>query len=203
MIREPFKIAGAARPILLLNYGLRVAGGLLLLSLFTLPTLTWSQAPKTDQRARVNVGAAPTLAGDTVDIPLTFSAPETTKIGSLAATLSFSKKLLALTKAVSAVEQSRSEIKTSTKDDSGNPELALLEITISSKEPMKPGVLGYLKFKVSPEARKGTLSLKVIASKATTESGRPLPMAKGQDGAIGVFDTTEEMPVTGCFFFSH
>ena len=158
----------------------------LLGSLFFLPTWTWSQA----QQARVNVGVATTLAGDTVDIPLILAAPETLQIGSVVQTISFPKKLLSLTRTELGLagEQSQAAIKTKTTDDSGNSDLSRVEVTISFPGPMKPGVLAYLKFKVSTEARKGTIPLKVVDSKATTASGGPLPMAKGKDGEVGVFN---------------
>ena len=176
------------------------AVGLLLLgALFFLPTLAWSQG------ARLSVGVANTLAGDTVDIPVYLTAPDPIKVGSVAQTISFPKKLLSLTRAQlgPAAEQSQAEIRTKTTNASDNSDLSLIEIAISSKEPMKAGVLAYLKFKVSTAAREGTIRLKVVALKATTERGAPLPIAKGRDGEVAVFNTTEAMPAVGCFFFTH
>ena len=183
----------------------RIAGVILLGSLFLLPSSALSQAGKPSQPAVVNLGFAATLAGDTVDIPISLSAPETVKVFSVAKTISFPKKLLSLTKAELGLagEQSHAEIKTSIAEDAGNSELSLLRLAISSKQPMKPGILADLKFKVSTAARKGTIALKVVDSKATTLGGAPLQMARGKDGVIGVFDTIEEMPVIGCFFFTH
>ena len=183
----------------------QIAGAILIGSLFLLSRLAWSQAGKPDQPAVVNLGFAATLAGDTVDIPIYLSAPETIKVVSIAKTISFPKKLLSLTKTELGLagEQSQAEIKTSIADDPGNSGLSLLQLVISSKEPMKQGILAVLKFKVSTAARKGNIPLKVVDSKATAAGGAPLQMAKGKDGVIGVFDTIEEMPVTGCFFFTH
>ena len=182
----------------------RAAGTFLLLGFLSLPTLGWSQRAGADQQARVSLGAIPLLAGDTADIPLILSAPETIKIASVVETISLPKKLVSFTKAVLGLagEQSQAEINTKT-TDGGSPDLSTLEVTITSKGPMKAGVLAYLKFKVSPDARKGTITLKLLESKGTTESGGPVQITNGKDGAIGVFDTTEEMPIIGCFFFSH
>ena len=102
-----------------------------------------------------------------------------------------------------AAEQSHAELRTKTTDASDNSDRSLLEIAISSKEPMKAGVLAYLKFKVSTAATEGPIRLKVVDLKATTESGAPLPIAKGRDGEVSVFNTTEAMPAVGCFFFTH
>ena len=171
----------------------------LLGGLFFLPTLAWSQA------ARLSVGVANTLAGDTVDIPIYLTAPDPIKVVSVVQTIRFPKKLLSLTRAQlgPAAEQSQAEIRTKTTDPSDNSDLSLIEIVISSKEPMKAGVLAYLKFKVSTAAREGAIPLKVVDLKATTERGAPLPIAKGRDGEVAVFNTTEAMPAVGCFFFTH
>lgn len=182
----------------------RAAGAFLLLGFLSLPTWGWSQRAAADQQPRISLGAIPLLAGDTADIPLLLSVPETSKIGSLTGTIGFPKKLVSFTKAVVGLagEQSQAEINTKTADGSG-PDLSTLEITITSKGPMKAGVLAYLKFKVSPDARKGVITLKLLDVKGTNESGGPVQIAKGKDGDIGVYNTTEEMPIVGCFFFSH
>lgn len=177
----------------------RAIGLFLLGSLFFLPPLAWSQA------ARLSVGVANTLAGDTVDIPIYLTAPDPVKVGSVVQTISFPKKLLSLTRAQlgPAAEPSQAELRTKTTDAGDNPDLSVIEIAISSKEPMKAGVLAYLKFKVSTAAREGTIPLKLADWKAATVSGGPVQLAKGKDGEVAVFNTTEAMPAVGCFFFTH
>lgn len=178
---------------------LPAVGVFLLGSLLFLPPSARSQA------ARLSVGVANTLAGDTVDIPIYLSAPDTIQVGSVVQTISFPKKLLSLTRAQLglAAEQSQAELRTKTTDAGNNSDLSLVEIAISSKEPMKPGVLAYLKFKVSTAAREGTIPLKVMDLKAATVRGGPVQVAKGRDGEVAVFNTTEAMPAVGCFFFTH
>src|SRR3989338_6128645 len=168
----------------------RAVGVLLLGNLFVVPTVSWGQA------ARVSVGVANTLAGDTVEIPFYLSVPETVKIGSVVQTISFPKKLLSLTRAQvgPAEEQSQAEVKTKITDASDNADLSVLEVTISSKAPMKPGILAFLRFKISIAAKEGEVPLKIVDTKVATERGEPVQLTRGRDGVIGIFNTVEAMP---------
>jgi len=154
---------------------------------------------------RLNVGVSTAKPGDVIDIPLTLGVPEGMSVRSVVETISFPKKVLSLAKTELGLsgELSQAEIKTNITDDKGDSDLSDLEITISSKTPLKPGILAYLKFKVSGDAKKGSVSLKVVSSKATTSGGETVEMAKGKDGEVTLFNANEELPVVGCFFFSH
>lgn len=187
----------------------------LALSVLSPPTLSWSQGDKRGKKAeqppagssqpRVNVGVSTAKPGDIIDIPITLSASDTVKVGTVIQTVSFPKKALSLTKAELGLagEQSQAEIKTDVKDDSADATLSDLVATISSKGLMKPGILAYLKFKVATDATKGTVVLKVLDSKLMAEGGAPVEVAKGKDGEVTIFNANEEIPVVGCFFFSH
>lgn len=185
-----------------------------LLTLFLLvPQLLWSQgarqgkkpeaAPADTSQPRVNVGVSTAKPGDVIDIPITLSAADTVKVNTVVETVSFPKKVLSLTKTELGLagEQSQAEIKTDTKD--GADEDNNLVVTISSKELLKPGILAYLKFKVSEEAKKGTVVLKVLDSKLMASGGSNVEVAKGKDGEVTIFNKDEEIPVVGCFFFMH
>ncbi len=188
---------------------------LLTLSVLFLPALTWCQAtrqgkkpeqqPAGSSQPRVNVGVSTAKPGDIIDIPITLSAPDTVKVNTVVQTLSFPKKVLSLTKTELGLagEQSQAEIKTDTKDDSADENLSGLVVTISSKGLLKPGILAYLKFKVSPDAAKSTVVLKVLDSKLTAEGSGSVEVAKGKDGEVTIFNLNEEIPIVGCFFFSH
>ena len=186
----------------------RIAGLLLPLflsvSLYSRPGWGQTARPAAPQ-VKVNLGTLPTLAGGTVDVPVYFSAPEAMKIASLTTTISFPRKLLSFTKAELGImgQQSQAELQTGAKDDNTSADLSLLQLTVSSKESMKQGILAYLKFDVSVNATKGKIPLNLVDFKAVSSSGVPVSIAKGMDGAIEVYNTTEEMPVVGCFFFSH
>jgi len=185
---------------------------LLALIVFAVPELSWSQAAKQGKKPepladnsqpRVNVGVSTAKPGDVIDIPITLSAADTVKVNTIVETVSFPKKVLSLTKTDLGLagEQSQAEIKTDAKD--GADENTDLVVTISSKELLKPGILAYLKFKVSPEAKKGTVVLKVLDSKVTANAGGNVEFAKGKDGEVTIFNLDEEIPVVGCFFFTH
>ncbi len=128
--------------------------------------------------------------------------PESFKVSGISEVISFPKKALSLTKAELGLagEQSQAEIKTEVKDDGSDPESARLEVSVTSKVQMKPGILAYLKFKVSEQATKSTVVLKLLDSKAEPAN---LEVAKGKDGEVTIFNLNEEIPVVGCFFFSH
>jgi len=176
-----------------------------------LPGIVWGQGrkppaadEKTDQ-VRVNVGVSTAKPEDIIDIPLTLGVPEGTKVSSVTETVSYPKKVLSLTKVELGLagEQSKAEVKQNVKDDAGDSNLTDLEVNISSSEGLKPGIMAYMKFKVDPSATKGSVAIKVVDSKATSDSGQPLQMAKGKDGEVSIFNKDEEIPVVGCFFFSH
>jgi cohesin domain-containing protein len=190
----------------------------LFLGLLFLPTLAWSQAKPGNrgklsspaaanqpQGVRVNVGVSTAKPADTIDIPLTLSMPESMKPTLVSETISFPKKVLSLTKMEMGLagEQSQAEIKSNVKDDSNDPEASLIDVTVSSKGPLKPGILAYMKFKVSERATKSTVVLKLLDSKVTGEGGQALTAAQGKDGEVTIFNANEEIPVIGCFFFSH
>ena len=196
----------------------------LVLCVLLMPQLTWSQgkpAPKAPPKApakapappqdptqvRVNVGVSTAKPNDIIDIPLTLSAPDAVKIGTVSEIVSFPKNALSLTKAELGLagEQSQADVKTDVKDSPDDPATSLIDVSISTKAPpLKPGILAYLKFKVAPTAEKGTIVLKIMDFKATSGTGEALQQAvKGKDGEVTVFGINEEIPVVGCFFFNH
>jgi len=189
------------------------AAVLLLSSLLFVPKPAWSQVrrptrPQPEEKLtqpRVNVGVSAAKPDDIIDIPLTLGTPEGVKVGSVIQTINFPKKILEFTKAELGLagEQSEAEIKSDLKNDSGNPDLSLLVVSISSKAFLKPGILAYLKFKVSDDAKKGQVILKIVDSKISSPSGEPLQAAHGKDGEISLFNKDEEIPIVGCFFFTH
>ena len=192
----------------------RLAGVVVLAGVFLLPTLVWSQAPKrggkppepdNSGQPKVNIGVSTAKPGDIIDIPLTLSAPDTVKVGSIVETIGFPKNTLSLNKAELGLagEQSKAEIKTDVKDDGASPDQSDLQVTISSADALKPGILAYLKFKVSTDAKKGTVVLKTVDSKLVPAGGGTLDAAKGKDGEVTIFNLDEEIPIVGCFFFSH
>jgi hypothetical protein len=205
------------------RFGFHAAAFFLALSILVLPSLSWAQKPAPAKggapakgappaqpslgpdQVRVNVGVSTAKPEDIIDIPLTLSMPESTKATSITETVSFPKDTLSLNKAELGLagEQSQAEIKADVKDDSSDPSASQVVVSITAKSPLKPGILAYLKFKVSDKAKKGTVVLKIADSKAESSGGLALTAVKGKDGEVTIFNSDEEIPVVGCFFFSH
>ena len=203
--------------------GYHVAAFFLALGILVLPSLSWAQKPAPAKggapakgappaqsalgpdQVRINVGVSTAKPEDIIDIPLTLSVPDVTKATTITETVSFPKDTLSLTKSELGLagEQSQAEIKSDVKDDPSDPTASLAVVSISAKMPLKPGILAYLKFKVSAKAKKGTVVLKIADSKAEGAGGPALTAVKGKDGEVTIFNSDEEIPVVGCFFFSH
>ncbi|HWP84327.1 MAG TPA: cohesin domain-containing protein [Terriglobia bacterium] len=158
-----------------------------------------------DSGLRVNVGIAAAKPGDPIDIPLTLSGGESGQIGSVVVHVGVPKKLLTYTEVERglAVELADGEVTVATADDKSDSSQMVVDFSAKGKSCIKPGILGYLKFNVSTEAQKGDIALKLLGTEATACEGGPLQMAKGDDGQLTVFALDEEIPVIGCFFFSH
>jgi cohesin domain-containing protein len=166
---------------------------------------TVAPARAQDNEVRINVGIAAAKPGDPIDIPMTLSGGEKTEVGSVALHVGVPKKLLTYTDMERglAVELADGELKVAASDDKSDPSQTVLEVTASGKNPIKPGILGYLKFSVSNDAKKGVITLKLIDSKATAAAGGAFQLAKGDDGQLTIFAADEQIPVVGCFFFTH
>jgi hypothetical protein len=63
--------------------------------------------------------------------------------------------------------------------------------------------VAYIKFKVAKDAQKGELKLDLLDSSAKAADGKPVELAKGDSGSVTMFAIDEEIPVVGCFFFTH
>ena len=163
-----------------------------------------SESKKTDQVVTVNVGVSVAKPGDVVDLPLTLSAPELTRVGRLESEISFPKRMLSFMKAEQglAAELSDAQVEAKVKDENDS-DLSIIVITISASHPIRPGILAYLKFRVSEEAAKGFIVLGMKSQKAASDAKELLQTAKGKDGEITVFGKDEEIPLVGCFFFTH
>ena len=79
----------------------------------------------------------------------------------------------------------------------------MLEISVSSKTCVKAGILAYFSFQAAANTPKGEIPLKLVDYKATSCQGSPMQLANGDDGLITMFASEEEIPVLGCFFFTH
>ena len=177
-----------------------LGGALLILAL-----AAWPSSAQDEGGVKVNVGIAAAKPGDPIDIPLTLSGNENTTVGSILMHVDVPKKLLTFTDSERglAVELADGEVKVTASDDKNDSSQTMLEFSATGKTPIKPGILGYLKFTVSTEAQKGVIVLKVKDTKVTTAQGGPMQIALGDDGQLTIFALDEQIPVVGCFFFTH
>jgi len=163
------------------------------------------QAEETEQEVRVNVGVLSAKPGEPIDIPLTLSGGEEPQLNAVVVEISFPKDMLSFVRTELGLsgELSKASVQATEKLDPEDSKVSLLEVTISGENPIRPGLLAYLKFRVSTSAAKGTFTLELRNSNATTVEGEPLQMTKGTDGQVELFGIDEEIPIVGCFIFSH
>ena len=179
---------------------LALMGGMVLFA-----TLTARTAAAQEAVVRVNVGIAAAKPGDEIDMPLTLSGGENGQVGSILLHVGIPKKVLTYTdqELGLAVELADGVAEVTTKDDETDSSQTILEFSAKGQSCIKPGILGYLKFNVATDAPKGVIDLKLIDTKATTCEGGEMQLAKGDDGQLTIFALDEQIPVVGCFFFTH
>jgi hypothetical protein len=154
---------------------------------------------------KINIGIAAAKPGDPIDIPVTLSGGEGAQIGGAVihvgyptATFSFNDAERGL-----AVELADGQAKATVAQDKTDAKSSVIELALTGTSCIKPGILAYLKFQVSNDAKKSEVPLKLLDYKATGCQNAPLQLAKGDDGLITIFAIDEEIPVIGCFFFTH
>jgi hypothetical protein len=162
--------------------------------------------PLTAQGPTLNIGTSTAKPGDPVDIPVTISGAEQPQMGSITLELTFPKEALHYVRGSAGLsgEMAGAVVEgTPTSDAPDAPGLSLLTVSIKAKQPIKPGILAYIHFRVSTDAKKGMVPLKTRSVQAVALSGESQPLAKGRDGQVEVFDRDETIPLIGCFFFTH
>ena len=169
------------------------------------PAASGMQAEETGQEVKLNVGLSTAKAGEPIDIPLTLSKGDEPQINSVVAEIGFPKDTFSFVDVELGLsgELSEAKVQAAEKEDPDDSKVSLLEVTVSSEKPIRPGILAYIKFRVSTNAAKGTIALELKNSKATTMEGDPVRMAEGRDGLVELFGLEEEIPLVGCFFFTH
>ena len=155
-----------------------------------------------DNSVQLNVGVAAARPGEPIDIPVTLSGPEGTQLMSAVVHVSFPNKYLNYTGSQKglAVELADGDVQIT---DKANGADTMLEISVTSKTCVKAGILAYFSFQATADTPKGEIPLKLVDYRATSCQGNPLQLAQGDDGLITMFASDEEIPVLGCFFFTH
>ena len=161
--------------------------------------------PAAAQEPTLNVGISTAKPGDPVDIPLTISGKEQPQMGSITLELTFPKAALHYVRASAGLsgEMAEATVEGTARDAPDVSGLSFLTVSIKAKQPIKPGILAYIHFRVSTDAPKGMVPLRARTVQAATSNGEPQPLAKGRDGQVEVFDRDETIPLIGCFFFTH
>jgi hypothetical protein len=179
--------------------------GLFAVSAFFLATPAIASAPVQASEVRINVGVAAAKPGDSIDIPVTLSGkPDvevrdlTVRIGVPKRVLTYKDKELGL-----AVELADGVLDVTTADDKVDSSQTVVVFSAKGQSCIRPGILGYLQFVIAESAQKGEVVLKLLDSEATTCADAVLELAKGDDGRLTLFAVDEEIPVVGCFIFSH
>ena len=163
----------------------------------------WSQAAS--QGTTLNVGISTAKPGDPVDIPLTLSGTETPRLNSITVEISFPKATLRFVRASAGLagEMAEASVQGTVRDATDTSGLSLLTVTITAKKPIKLGILAYLQFRVATDAPKGTVPLRDQSLAGGSLDSQPQMLAKGRDGRVEIFDRNEQIPLIGCFFFTH
>ncbi len=162
-------------------------------------------AVRAQETTRINMGFASAKPTDLIDIPVTFSGSEGVQANSLLLHVSFPKDTLTYesVERALAAELADAEVKTTVADDKSDKTLGVVEVNVVGKTAIKPGIVAYVKFRVAKDAKKGEIKLGMLDSSAKGADGSPVELAKGDDGNVTLFNMDEEIPVIGCFFFTH
>ncbi len=171
-----------------------------------LPAQTASamQAEETGQAVKLNVGLSTAKPGEPIDIPLTLTKDDEPQVNRVGGEVSYPKDALSFVDVELGLsgELSYANVQATEKADPDDDKVSLLEVTVSGEKPIWPGIPAYLKFRVSANAAEGTIALELKNAKATTMEGEPVEIAeKRRTGRL--FGLEEEIPVIGCFFFTH
>ncbi len=171
----------------------------------SLQTASAMQAEETEKEVKLNVGLSTAKPGEPIDIPLTLSKGDEPQVNRVVGEIGFPKDTLSFVDVELGLSGELSDVNVQAveKADPNDDKVSLLEVTISGEQPIRPGILAYIKFRVSLNATKGTITLELKNAKATTMEGEPVQMAEGRDGQVELFGLEEEIPVVGCFFFTH
>ena len=161
--------------------------------------------PAGAQQPTLNIGMSTAKPGDPVDIPVTISGAEQPQMGFIQLELTFPKETLHYVRGSAGLsgEMAGAAVEGKLRDAPDVPGLSILSVSIAAKQPIKPGILAYIHFRVSTDAQKGMAALKARSVEAKTLNGESQPLAKGRDGQVEVFARDETIPLIGCFFFTH
>ena len=218
-----FICAGSGlRPRLTRNcFQLRLsAGHVLLAALFAtlvlegMAAVAWAQNPPAENGPRVAVGEINGIPGAGLMIPLYFTPDPKNPLRSITVDIDYVSNSLKFQKASRGVvtEQVGADVSTTLTD--GKPDAKNLTrsklrvaVAIPDKEPKKglpEGLLAYLLFNVTTEARAFAIKLNTSVVSAETTQNPPQKVAKVNAApGLVVIELPDMLPEATCFFFTH
>ena len=159
-------------------------------------TLGWAQ-PQSG-KASIELGIGVAGPGEHASVPVTLSAGNPSGVGRILFAVSFPNKLLIFNSVAQEADAGSLEITIRTELLEGEEE-NVLQVELSSSDPIPEGDLLELLFDVAPEAEPNDeYTLKNIVIRIETTQGEALE-ATGLDGFIIVVGDA----VFGCFFYMH
>ncbi len=159
-------------------------------------TLGWAQ-PQSG-RASIELGIGVAGPGEHASVPVTLSATNPSGVGRILFEVSFPNKLLTFDSVAQGADAGSLEITIRTELLESEEE-NVLQVELSSSDPIPEGNLLELLFDVAPEAEPNDeYPLKNLAQRIETIQGEAFE-ATGLDGFITVVGDA----VFGCFFYMH
>ena len=169
------------------------------LSLVVAVALVLARAAAAQSSVEVNLGFDASASGSTARIPVNLLKGES-KVGKVAGEVTFPKKLLSFDSATRGQAGNEADAKVAVELlNDEQSDRSVLRIEVSATKGMPDGVLLDLHFRVSSDARVGTLELK-NELRAMTVEGNEIRGGKGKDGEVTMIDSTS---LITCFFFTH
>lgn len=158
------------------------------------------------EKVRVDVGVDITSPGETVFLPVTFSAPEGVQVRRIILELSFPSQVISLKEAIMgpAGQSAGAEIKEELLPSEGGEDEGqetILRLDISAPGPIPNGELLRLGLEVSHSSETdNVVKIRNLKATAISAGGEELE-AEGADGIVTVFGEGEVL--IACFFYMH
>jgi hypothetical protein len=160
--------------------------------------------------ARLALAAVSGKPGGRVMVPLLLTPdPAETKVGKVAASVSFDTKVVAFSKAEEGflLDGVGAKFAAKTEKGSGGRDRVRVEVFTegAQRQPLREGLLVTLVFQIESHARPGAISTLEFETRETlglSDPANAVPVLSAENGSIEVV-AAEEVPVVSCFFFTH
>jgi hypothetical protein len=171
-----------------------------------------SHARVSKPAGRIALGGGSGSPGDSLIVPVYFTAPEGIQVGQLTIMVNFVSANLKFKKVGKgiAAEMSDVDVSSSEKTDKNDKGVEVSTVTLTASAPaggtsnkgITGGLLAYLALDVSNTARPANITLRTSAEATELASNKKLEPPDTVDAKIEVIAPGDK-PLTDCFFFSH